>query len=74
MIIVMGILVAEVGKRIKFYRQKLEVSQEEFAEIVGMNKNYLGNIELGKQSPTIFLLEKIINALNISAEEFFTGL
>lgn len=74
MIIIMGILVEKVGKRIKFYRQKLNVNQEEFAEIVGINKNYLGNIELGKQSPTVFFIEKIIKALNISAEEFFKGL
>lgn len=60
-----------IGLKISDMRNNLGLSQEKFSEIVGISKNYLGNIELGKQSPTILMLKKITDKLEIPLSEFF---
>lgn len=60
-----------IGLKISDMRNNLGLSQEKFSKIVGISKNYLGNIELGKQSPTILMLKKITDKLEISLSEFF---
>lgn len=67
-------LAERIGKRILFLRKRINVSQEKFAELVNLNKNYLGNLELGKQIPTITTVEKITNALDMSLRDFFEDL
>lgn len=67
-------LAERIGKRILFLRKRVNVSQEKFAELVNLNKNYLGNLELGKQIPTITTVEKISNALDMSLRDFFEDL
>lgn len=67
-------LAERIGKRILFLRTRVNVSQEKFAELVNLNKNYLGNLELGKQIPTITTVEKITNALDMSLRDFFEDL
>ena len=64
-------LAERIGKRILFLRKRVNVSQEKFAELVNLDKNYLGNLELGKQIPTITTVEKITNALDMSLRDFF---
>lgn len=39
--------------------------------VVGMNKTYLGDIELGKRNPSINSLEKIVAGYGLTVKEFF---
>ena len=48
-----------IGKVIRKHRIKLNLSQEKFAELVGLSKNYIGNLERGEKEPTISTLHKI---------------
>lgn len=60
-----------IGMRIRSIRNKKKLTQEQLAEIAGITPQYLGNIERGKENPT---LEKIIvlsNALNVDIGEIF---
>lgn len=60
-------------KRIKELRSKTGLSQEKFAMKINMDRSYFASIESGKRNITIKSLEKIINGLDISFEEFFKG-
>lgn len=60
-----------VGKRIRELRNKLGVSQEEFADMVGLDRTYITSVECGKRNISIVNIEKITNALNVSLSEFF---
>lgn len=60
-----------VGKRIRELRNKLGVSQEEFADMVGLDRTYITSVECGKRNISIVNVEKIANALNVSLSEFF---
>lgn len=46
-------------------------SLREFGLVVGLNKTYLGDIELGKRNTTINSLERIVAGYGLSLKEFF---
>ena len=59
----------KIGLKIKFERQKNNMSQETLAVLSDISTTGLGNIERGTNSPTIETLDKIAHALNISLSE-----
>lgn len=61
----------QIGKLLKDLRDERGWSLREFGLIVGMNKTYLGDIELGKRNPTINSLEKIVAGYGLTVREFF---
>lgn len=63
-----------VSKRIKYLRESKGLSQEKFALKINMDRTYLSSVESGKRNISIINLEKIINGLDISFEEFFRGI
>lgn len=46
-------------------------SLREFGLVIGMNKTYLGDIELGKRNPTVRSLAKIAAGYGMTLKEFF---
>jgi len=60
-----------VGKRVKELRNKLGVSQEEFADMAGLDRTYITSVECGKRNISIVNIEKIAKALNVTLAEFF---
>jgi transcriptional regulator with XRE-family HTH domain len=61
------------GKAVRSKRHKLGVSQEEFADICGMDRTYIGGIERGERNVALVNIEKIAKALKISLPELFRG-
>lgn len=55
----------------KFYRKKEGLSQAALAEKAGTAANYIALIEVGKNFPSLQMLEKIANALNVDALDLF---
>lgn len=53
-----------LSMNLKYYRQKYNLSQEKFAEVIGTNLVYINQIENCKRKPTIAMLDKIVIALN----------
>lgn len=67
----MSELNVQIGQLLKDLRDERGWSLREFGLIVGMNKTYLGDIELGKRNPTINSLEKIVAGYGQTVREFF---
>lgn len=67
----MSELNVQVGQLLKDLRDERGWSLRKFGLIVGMNKTYLGDIELGKRNPTINSLEKIVAGYGLTVREFF---
>lgn len=63
----------EMGKRIEYLRKQKKFTQEELAFRSNINKNYLCDIEKGRRNPTLIILKKIANGLEITLEELFKG-
>ncbi len=55
----------QVGKRLRVEREKKKLSQEELADLAGFYRTYIGHIETGAYSPSMFTLWRIAKALNI---------
>lgn len=59
-----------IGQKIKALREAKGMSQQQLANKVGGDRQYINKVELGKKNPTIKYLEKVIDALEASANEF----
>ena len=57
------------GHRLRRYRKEKKLTIEELAEQVGLSPNYLGDVERGKKLPSMATFIKIVNQLDISADE-----
>ncbi len=60
-----------IGKQIKFFREKYHLTQEKLAEKSGISLDYLGKIEVNINKPGLKTLIKISNALNIHIKNLF---
>lgn len=60
-----------IGKRIKECREKLGLTQDQFAEKIGLSVNYISTVERGGSFPRYEKLIKIINGLEVSADAIF---
>lgn len=58
-----------LGKRIQKCREEKGMTQERLAEQVGISWNYLGAIEREVKTPKLETLVRIINALEVSADD-----
>ena len=61
----------KVGNRIKELRNILGISQEELGFRSGVHRTYIASLEVGKRNISISTLEKIVNALEVTFNEFF---
>lgn len=52
-------------------RKKKKLSQEQLAELVGISRSYLTNIERGTYNPSLKVAQKIAKQLNISTDSIF---
>ncbi len=64
-----GIKEKQLGCLIKRRREAIGISQEEFAEIAGLHRTYVSQLERGIKSPSVRVLVRIASALNCEAWE-----
>ena len=60
-----------VGKRIREYRKSKSYTQDELAEIVGIDTVSLSKIETGRNYPSSENLMKLAEAIDVEVYEFF---
>ena len=61
-----------LGDAIRARRKALGHSQEAFADVVGLDRGYMGGIERGGHNVTLLNLLKIVSKLDMSHAEFFS--
>lgn len=61
----------KLGSRIKAFRKAKGLSQEQFAELIGIEPKHVSRLEVGTSYPTIDRLEKIAIALDVPMGSFF---
>lgn len=64
-------ILIKFGKKIREERNKLGISQEEFASRAGVHRTYIGMIERAEKNITLENIEKISKALNVNLKEIF---
>lgn len=63
----------DIGSRIRAEREKLGLSREKFAEIIGLSSFYIGQIERGDRKMSIDTLANISGSLNVSTDYLLYG-
>ena len=59
----MAAIPVRVGRIIRLNREQRGLSQEALAELAGLNRSYLGEIERGLAVPSIETLQKLADGL-----------
>ncbi len=61
-----------IQNRMKEYRAKFGMKQEELAELVGVRRETIGNLEKGRYNPSLVLAWNIAKVFGVSIEDVFT--
>ena len=61
-----------IKNRIKEYRARFDMKQEELALKVGVRRETIGNLEKGKYNPSLVLAWNIAKVFDVTIEEIFT--
>ncbi len=60
-----------LGSRIRQLRKKVGLSQEKFAELIGIDPNSVSRIECGKHYPSLDTIEKISLIFKVEMRDLF---
>jgi transcriptional regulator with XRE-family HTH domain len=61
----------QIGKSIQLWRKQRKMTQEDFADLVGISVHAISSIERGVNSPALKTIEKISKVLNVPISEFY---
>lgn len=59
---------ANPGEYIRNRREELDLSQDVLAALTGVSTGHLSDVENNKKNPSLFLLKKILDVLNVKFE------
>lgn len=59
-----------LGDALRDVRLELGITQEAMAKNAGISKNYVGEIERGEKSITVFILIQLLESNSISVSKF----
>lgn len=65
MLTVEGDLQKRLGRNLRSYRERQGLSQEAFAEVLGVHRTYMGGVERGERNLTLRSVERISNSLGV---------
>jgi transcriptional regulator with XRE-family HTH domain len=64
----------EIGFKIKVERMRRKISQEKLAEMADCSLSYIGFVERGEMSLSLYNFVKIARALNLDATTFLSDI
>ena len=56
---------------VRYFRQRVSISQEELASRANLDRTYISGVERGSRNITLKSLDHIVEALNLNYSEFF---
>ncbi len=62
------------NNQIRVYRAMHKMSQEDLAKKVGVRRETIGNLEIGRYNPSLLLAMDIASVFNASVEDLFQRL
>ena len=61
-----------IRNRIREFRARYDMKQEELARLVGVRRETIGNLEKGRYNPSLVLAWRIAAVFHVPIEEIFT--
>jgi transcriptional regulator with XRE-family HTH domain len=63
-----------LGTRVRSLRRKHGWTQVEMAELLGVDRSYLSEIETGKKDPSLRVLKTIADGFKLTLAQFLRGM
>jgi transcriptional regulator with XRE-family HTH domain len=60
-----GDLQHTLGRNLRAYRYARDLSQEDFADVLGVHRTYMGGVERGERNLTLKSVERIARRLDL---------
>lgn len=60
-----GELQRAVGRSLRAYREERGLSQEAFADVIGVHRTYMGSVERGERNLTLKSVERMADRLKV---------
>jgi transcriptional regulator with XRE-family HTH domain len=64
-----GELQRRVGRNLRAYREARGLSQEAFADVLGVHRTYMGGVERGERNLTLRSVERLAERINVEPIE-----
>lgn len=64
-------ILLKYGQVVRKIRLEKGISQETLAELSGLHRTYMSDVELGKRNVSLENIDRIANALDVSISEIF---
>ncbi|WP_453984290.1 helix-turn-helix domain-containing protein [Brevibacterium casei] len=62
-----------MGENLRRHRLRLGLSQEAFAERLGVHRTYMGGVERGERNLTLKTVERLAETVGVPALELLSG-
>lgn len=66
-------LTAILAANLRAFRKEKNLSQEDFADICGLHRTYVGSVERGERNVTLSTLEVFASVMGVSVPQLLTG-
>lgn len=67
-------LTAILAANIRAFREDRTLSQEDFADLCGLHRTYVGSVERGERNVTLSTLEMFASVMGVSVAQLLTGI
>lgn len=64
-------IISKYGQVIRALRQSKNISQEQLADLCGLHRTYISDVELGKRNVSLENIDKIATALDMKVSDIF---
>ncbi|MFT9661761.1 helix-turn-helix domain-containing protein [Mycobacteroides abscessus subsp. abscessus] len=61
-----------VGRNLRLHRERMGLSQERFADHLGVHRTYMGGLERGERNLTLKALERIAGLINVDPRDLLS--
>lgn len=62
-----GVLQRRLGENLRTARRARRLSQEAFADVLGVHRTYMGGLERGERNVTLQTIERLADRLGVDA-------
>jgi transcriptional regulator with XRE-family HTH domain len=66
-----AVLRVRFGRKLKYLRKKIDLTQEQLAEKTGLSVDFVGMIERGERAPSFETLETLAKVLKTKVSDLF---
>jgi transcriptional regulator with XRE-family HTH domain len=67
-------LLLAFGRRLRAERERIGLSQEDFAEAACLHRTYIGGVERGERNLSLLNMARIARALKVTPAELLKGI